>query len=177
MATSTSELGHRSLHVDACSFSENSVSGALISTFGYDPQIAACTVANNTGGHFIEVTSIPPLGVSSCTIDNTIIAFNSLTTAVSCDYAQTVVSCSDIVGNGGGDWTDCIVGQETSNANLSVDPRFCFAANPIEPLSLHSDSPCAAENNPACGLIGRWGVGCVVTATAARSWSAIKALY
>jgi len=42
--------------------------------------------------------------------------------------------------------------------NLAADPRFCDIE--VGDFSLYTSSPCAAENNPACGLIGAWGGVC-----------------
>lgn len=46
------------------------------------------------------------------------------------------------------------------NGNICENPLFCGDFNPLRPYLLDGDSPCAAENNPGCGLIGAWPVGC-----------------
>lgn len=176
VATSTADIGHRSARFSYCSFLANSASAGLIETFGYDPHVEWCTAYGNDGSHFIVVNSIPPLGMSSGNITNTIIAGNVFTSAANCDYGTIDIACSDVFGNGG-DWTDCISGQGAADGNLNVDPRLCLDFNPGAPLMLRSDSPCTAENNPGCGQIGAWPVGCTITATARHSWSGIKALY
>jgi hypothetical protein len=45
-----------------------------------------------------------------------------------------------------------------TDGNISADPLFCSA--PGEIYTLHADSPCAEENNPGCGQIGAYPVGC-----------------
>jgi len=71
------------------------------------------------------------------------------------------LACSDVWGNTQGNWTGCLQGQNGINGNISSDPKFCGTANPDEPYALRSDSPCAPENNPACGQVGAWPVGCL----------------
>jgi len=82
--------------------------------------------------------------------------------------------CCDIWDNLEGDWTGIIADQFGVEGNISEDPRFCPGNGPEEAW-LRADSPCAAANNPECGLIGAWDVDC--TATQPTSWSQIKTLY
>ncbi len=63
------------------------------------------------------------------------------------------------------------------NGNFSADPLFCGDLNPDEPYTLHTESPCAPENNPECGLIGAWGVACGLTAIEPVSWGSVKAMF
>jgi hypothetical protein len=97
---------------------------------------------------------------SSATISNTIIAFASQGDAIACDSpADVTLSCTDIYGNAGGDWTGCIAGWLGVDGNVAADPLFCAPAN--GDLRLAADSPCAPEHSPAgCGLVGAWPVGC-----------------
>jgi len=101
--------------------------------------------------------------------------------AVSCGMAGTAtLTCSDVFGNAGGDWVDCIAGQEGMSGNFSLDPCFCAPANGDYTLS--ADSPCAPAHSPAgCDLIGALPVGCAIscgtTALEATTWGQIKALH
>ena len=68
-----------------------------------------------------------------------------------------------------------------TNGNISIDPEFC-GVNPPESgnFYLQSDSPCAPGNHPegyACGLIGKFPVGCGTTSTKEKSWGKIKSLF
>ena len=121
---------------------------------------------------------------SSATLTNCIIAFGGeSSSAVECSgTGSAALSCSNVYGNGGGDWVDCIAGQGTVNGNFSADPLFCCAE--LGDLTLYSDSPCLPGNHPDgsdCGLIGAWGTGCAATGVAENahetSWGAIKAMY
>jgi hypothetical protein len=110
-------------------------------------------------------------------LEDTIIAFNHGGPAVEC-FQESAPSllCCDLFGNEGGDWTDCIADQEGVTGNLSLDPIFCGMES--GDLTLREDSPCAGENNPECGPIGAWGVGCTApTAVVHRSWGWLKESY
>jgi len=85
------------------------------------------------------------------------------------------ISCSDLFGNTGGDWTGCIAEQMGRDGNFSEDPRFCDAAGGN--YHLDSQSPCAPAQQPACGLIGAYEVGCGATATQPVTWGAVKGLF
>ncbi len=127
--------------------------------------LRGCTISNNdapTGAgiynwRLYANTPSPPL-----TIENCIIANNKTSQAVKCDNAAdpVTVSCSDIYGNEGGDWTHCIYGQNGIDGNFSEDPRFCniYGGN----YTLDSQSPCLPENNGCEVLIGVYGEGCDV---------------
>ena len=84
------------------------------------------------------------------------------------------LSCCDIYGNAGGDWVGAIAEQLGINGNICLDPLFCDPT--ALDLTLHADSPCAAENNPECGLIGAWPEGCGLTTceTAEEALSAVN---
>ncbi|MBN2071739.1 MAG: FG-GAP repeat protein [Candidatus Krumholzibacteriota bacterium] len=116
-----------------------------------------CTVADNEApdGAGIYLGD----GIVS-TIDHTIIAFNKTGSAAGYDGTPSVtLTCCDVYGNDAGDWTGCLTGQDGAGGNLSIDPVFCADDNPSEPWTLRVDSPCRPDN-PGCGQIGAWGVGC-----------------
>jgi hypothetical protein len=94
------------------------------------------------------------LGLIKC-----ILAFGVNGVSINCDGGNEVgLSCSDVYGNEGGDWIGCIADQYPGNDNLWEDPLFCDPETGL--FTLRSDSPCAEENNPACGQIGVNPVGC-----------------
>ncbi|MEE8573257.1 MAG: right-handed parallel beta-helix repeat-containing protein [Gemmatimonadota bacterium] len=189
----------------ACVFSKNHAGydgGGMICGSSY-PTLTACTFwrneAGSAGGGMACSSSAPTLmgctfsgnqadyrggGVccsysSSPDFTNCIIAFSQRGEAVCCGEGAAstpTLSCCDLYGNVGGDWVGCIADQNGANDNFSEDPLFCGEDNPDEPLTLHSDSPCAGENNPACGLVGAWGVGCE-SPVEMTSWGAIKAMF
>ncbi|MBD3257381.1 T9SS type A sorting domain-containing protein, partial [candidate division GN15 bacterium] len=96
---------------------------------------------------------------STFDLSNVIVAYSQQGAAVACDSLSSIdVSCSDIYGNQGGDWTGCLAGLDSINNNLWTDPVFCDTA--AGNYQLNSESPCAI----ACStLIGAFGVGCEPT--------------
>jgi hypothetical protein len=99
---------------------------------------------------------------SNVTLDNIVIGFGTSGEAVFCEDAGNVpvLSCSDIFGNAGGDWTGCIEDQYGINGCFAADPLFC--APSLDDFTLAETSPCSPAHSPAgCGLIGALPVGCV----------------
>jgi hypothetical protein len=152
---------------------------------GRETSIAGCTFAGNVAGQGGGAVGLagpavpPPVSFSGSTlvgngaqigsglnltipveIVNTIIAFGTLGEAVTCaGNGIGVMSCTDIFGNAGGDWTACIADQVGINGNFSLNPLFCNFGE--RDYTLAQTSPCTAANAPAgCGLIGADPVGC-----------------
>jgi hypothetical protein len=95
-------------------------------------------------------------------LENTILAFNHTSpVVVGYEACEAELRCCDVYGNEGGDWIGMIGDQFGLEGNICEDPLFCSAAGEI--FSLHSDSPCAEENNLECGQIGAFGIGCGVS--------------
>jgi len=121
---------------------------------GSIPDILGCTFAANAAddGGGVYVTGI------SLSMDRTIIAFNTEGGAVLChptSGGDPHLTCSDLYGNVGGDWTDCVLGQQWGTSNFQLDPVFC---NPVEgDFRIDEVSPCAQAG---CELVGAGGVGC-----------------
>jgi len=114
--------------------------------------INSCTIAGNNGA---GVSAGDTMGAAF--INNSIIAFND-GESVDCGMPGSIqVSCSDVYGNTGGDYVNCISGMEGVDGNISLDPLFC-----TDEYTLRSDSPCAPFSPPnnECDLIGALGVGC-----------------
>jgi hypothetical protein len=170
--------------VTGCVFRDNATNlcgGGLICWESSSPTLNSCTFAGNSanaagGGVFCSDTSVPTImsctfcgnatngtGAGACyeegplTLQNTIIAFSTAGNAVHGDDPETLtLTCCDIYGNAGGpgfaeDWIGL-------SGNIAEDPLFCDAEN--GDFSIRSDSPCAPDSNPLCGLIGAWPVGC-----------------
>jgi len=140
--------------------------------------LSGCTIiGNNQYGVGIGT------GGGTFQIVNTIIAFGT-GPAVECngDPSAITLTCCDLYGNSGGDWTSCIPGQLGQNGNISADPLFCDVA--ADNLTLSSNSPCAPDNSNGCGLIGTYGIGCDARINVgadqrmeATSWGRIKGMY
>jgi hypothetical protein len=165
------------LHVIDSTFRANFGDGpALWCEAGTTVVMAGCTVFYNLGGG--EDAQIHLEGGSNLHAERTLIAFCiEGERAVFCDGSSTAnLSCCCVYGNPGGDWVGCLAGQEAVNDNLWIDPIICSLED-LDP-HLRSDSPCAAENNPACGQIGSLGVGCdAPVPVRVTTWGRIKAGY
>ena len=130
--------------------------------------------AGDPEGAAIHLTDGVPADISS-----TIVATTSGGSSIVCTgEAAATLTCCNLFGNDGGDWTGCVVDQLGVTGNVSEDPLFCGDASSEGFYTLHSNSPCAPDWSPdGCGLIGAWGVGCSSTPVRVRSWGAIKALF
>ncbi|MCK4415185.1 MAG: hypothetical protein KAY32_16760 [Candidatus Eisenbacteria sp.] len=135
-----------------CTFVEDSAlaGGAIYCEPDAAPTLRHCTLALNdapAGGGISASGGLPIL-------ENVIIAFSTHGAAVA-GGGSISLSCCDLYGNAGGDWTGAIASQLGANSNISMDPEFC---NPgLGDFHLWNYSPC---NQTACGLIGAWSLGC-----------------
>jgi len=86
------------------------------------------------------------------------------------------VSCTDIYGNAGGDWTEYTAGWLGVDGNICADPLFVDPDN--LDLRLYADSPCAPYSPPneECGRIG--ALNAISTpAVEPTTWGLIKAMF
>ncbi|MFH1843387.1 MAG: FlgD immunoglobulin-like domain containing protein, partial [bacterium] len=133
--------------------------GAMfLDTAAYD-SLLGCTFFGNsapTGGS-IHVRE------SAAYFSNTIIAYGQGGGAIFVESPSgfTNLECCNLFGNSGGDWTGLIASQMSEPGNISLDPLFCDTL--IGDFHLSGLSPCAADNNPLCGLIGAWPENCTPT--------------
>lgn len=123
--------------------------GGAIRCYFSDINLLNCTLASNSsaegGGIFLTYSSFAD-------INNSIIAFSNAGESIKIiEDGYATISCSNIIGNSGGDWIGGIADQLIINNNLSLDPLFDYN---IELPYLHCDSPCSEQNNSKCGLIG-----------------------
>ncbi len=146
----------------ACTFYRNSadsIGGAICSSSGYDcyPYLIRCTVLENEAP---EGSGLYNSGLSGWPIiENCVFAFGG-GTAIGVQLLVPRLSCCDVFGNSAGDWTGPIAPQRYVRDNFWADPLFCGDSQPSAPYMLSPNSPCAWENNPACGQVGAWWVGC-----------------
>ena len=121
------------------------------------PSLTSCTLSDNNstlsgGGIYTTLGSSP-------SVNRTIIwgnTANGLGDELYVDINTSVtLECSDIDPAGIFE-LGTIYWEE---GNIITDPMFCGGFYE-DPYTINSDSPCAPENNPYCGLIGAWPVGC-----------------
>ncbi len=155
-----------------CSFSGNESHGngeVIVTSKSSHGTLRSCTFHDNRIGSGTVIL----LGESDGSVDNCIIADNGDARGL---YIDQVISltCTDIHGNGGGDWVDGMELWLGQDGNISADPLFCDPEN--GDLTLHANSPCA-DAQAGCGLMGAWPVNCGLTATRDTNWSTLKLLY
>ena len=139
---------------DTCTFIDNTSSegSAIFGNAGASVTVRQSTFSNN-GYEVIKVGED-----SALVLEHSILAYNT-GSAVECfANASVSVSCTCISGNLGGNWVDCLTGLSGVDGNIEANPDFCNASGGN--FKLHGSSPCAPLNNPGCGLIGAWPVGC-----------------
>jgi len=148
--------GVGALQAEDCLFVDNSSlrGGAVHGQYGAVVDLSSCTLAGNEG---VLQGSGVSVDYAEMRLHRVIISGGSSTAAFHCGDpgAEPVITCSDIVGNEGGDWTGCIADQLGVDGNITLAPWYC------EPqagdYTLHADSPCATA---ACGLMGSEPVAC-----------------
>jgi hypothetical protein len=161
--------------LDHCTFIGNTAEvwgGSLASGKMSDVTMSYCTFYGNSAPRGAVFSG----GELQVEFENCILAFSTGGEPVTCETQHVILSCCDIYGNEGGDWVGCIADQFGTAGNISEDPLFCDPAN--DDLTLDSDSVCAEENNPDCGQIGAWPIGCDhPVAVQETSWGRIKRSY
>ena len=107
-------------------------------------------------------------------ITQCIVAFNHGSGISWWETLHGPIDCNNVFGNDYADYVNLpnLTGQD---GNISTDPLFCSRGG--NPYGLHTDSPCAPENNDCGLLMGAFPVACGSTGTEETSWSAVKALY
>ncbi|MCP4573882.1 MAG: right-handed parallel beta-helix repeat-containing protein [bacterium] len=91
------------------------------------------------------------------TVTNLLIAANDSAGIAVPDTTGLNITCTDIWGNAGGNWTGDLVDLPGTGGNLEQDPQFCRTGD--NPYALVLSSPCSGDNNP-CGTIGRYEAAC-----------------
>jgi predicted outer membrane repeat protein len=148
-----------------CTFAYNhaaSSGGGTCCWLDCSPRFTNCTFFGNSagssgGGLYCRLGSVPVL-------ENCIIAFGGAGGAVDSlwnDGLPPTLTCCDIFGNEGGDWTEIIANQLGLSGNFEADPLFCDTLS--LDLRLEACSPCLPGYHPDgadCGTIGAWGEGC-----------------
>ncbi|MFH1844046.1 MAG: FlgD immunoglobulin-like domain containing protein, partial [bacterium] len=134
--------------------------GSLYFDTGADDSLSGCTFFGNSApvGGSIQVNSSSPY------LGNTIIAYGQGGGALHEEHPRgeaTNLECCNLFGNSGGDWMGSIAPQLAEPGNINLDPLFCDTL--AGDFHLSGLSPCAADNNPLCGLIGAWPENCTPT--------------
>ena len=142
-----------------CTIARNQGAGVLV---GSSPQL---TFTNSTLVANVQVEPYPSAiecndleSFVDVDISQSIIAFNMGGEAIGVPGVAPQISCTNIFGNPGGDWTGPMLEQLGINGNISADPLLCDTAAGNYTISWAS--PCAPPNNSCAVLIGAGEVGC-----------------
>lgn len=132
--------------------------GAVFGGAIYCEDISSPTISNNTfdGNQAGSGAGIYCTNFSDPQILNNIIVNSTGGAIASANNSKPLIACCDVAVAGLPSPADYVDG----GGNFFADPNFCH------PLSgnyyLRSDSPCAADSQPVCGLIGARFVGCTI---------------
>ncbi|HOD65111.1 MAG TPA: right-handed parallel beta-helix repeat-containing protein [candidate division Zixibacteria bacterium] len=153
---------------DGCLFDSNATLGGnrrfgtgVCADSGSAATLAGCTFTRNEGGGNSGFSAVWCGPDATVAISRGLAVFNRDCPPVGrADSTGTVtLSCSDLYGNSGGDWTGDIAPQFGLDGNFSLNPHLCDTANPA--VGLFDISPCAPPHSPCGEVIGAFGVGCL----------------
>jgi len=134
---------------------EAAIGGAVSLTYA-KASFDQCTFSDN-GSYYGAQMFVEGGGYTPVTIDQSIFSFGVGGAAVECSGTpELTLTCSDVYGNTGGDYVDCLAGLGSVYGNLSVDPEFCRP----ESLNFHLSVGSPLIDAPGCGQVGALGAGC-----------------
>jgi hypothetical protein len=164
-----------SLSLAECILVGNSASGRGGGLYAGDHAAVSITHTTLAWNEGVTAGGIALATMSSLELRHSILAFSPAGEAVELRYASTAtVSCSDLYGNAGGDWTGALATLAGVDGNLSLDPAFCGDAADGD-VSLSAGSPCVSP--PDCGRMGALGVTCAKRGVATLDLGSIKRFY
>jgi predicted outer membrane repeat protein len=160
--------------IEGCLFADNWAAedgGGVMTHGGGGANIQNCTFFANGAGRYGGNVAIYDGGQ----VSNSIIAGATEGGGLFCSGGGLYLGCLDAWSNVGGNYLG-IADPTGTNGNIAENPIFCDAA--AHDFTIREDSPCAPQQNPTCGLIGAYDVGCSVPApTVSATWGKIKSLY
>ncbi len=138
------------LEQDLLEHNRSGTGAALYAANVSDPWLLGCTLAGDTCTGATNQSAVYATTSSKVHVFQSIIAGTVGGKDVICGFNSIIhLSCCDVYGNAGGDWTGCISAQLSQNGNMHADPRFCSGS-----YYLHYGSPCGVGNSGDCGQIG-----------------------
>lgn len=165
------------LDLERCTFWGNQAEGA--NGGGVFTQLTTFTIAGSTfWGNVAETGGALACGLGgSGELANTLIAGSTGGGAISASTVPLAITCTDIFGNAGGDWTGSIAPLLGQDGNVTLDPLLCDPE--AGDLTLQAGSPCApfSPQNPGCDRVGVHEVRCGLQPVVVRSWGGIKKAY
>lgn len=153
-------VGGQGLVLDHCLFEDNSAAAGgsvLNAAMQATAVISSCTLVGNglAGMGDIQTWDSGLVEVANC-----IVATGNGRPCYG-DFTSTPqIHCSDLTANAGGDWIGALAGQAEISGNISLEPMFCGTQREDGYYTIDESSPCTAEANPGCGLMGAFDIGC-----------------
>ena len=148
--------------------------GGIIAIEGCSGVVRSNTIAfNDAAGGSGAFGAIDVIATSPILVERNIVAGNTGAGVVPNEAVpgSLTFTCNDVWNNSLGDIEP---GYAIDPSNLSADPQFCHPDT--RDLTIENTSPCAPAQQPTCGLIGRYDVGCNVVSVVPSTWSRIKRL-
>ncbi len=139
------------------------VGGAIGFSSDYDsyhPLIQECTLTKNSAnsGDAVYLAKDSAPDFNRCLIVSNYGTTGAIVCNTDLGTPHPSFSCTDIWGNGGGDWVGCVSSLLGVDGNISKNPLFCDFANDV--YTLASNSPCSSDVNASCGRIGVYDAEC-----------------
>lgn len=155
-----SAVGSQDLTLDHCLFDGNTAAagGSVLNVaLGASALVTHCTMVGNgeTMQGDIQAWASDSVEVTNC------IMSGSQGRPCYGDFISTPdFHCSDLTDNASGDWIGALAGLAEIQGNISLPPMFCGDQSDVSPYTLDEDSPCTADANPGCGIMGAFEIGC-----------------
>jgi hypothetical protein len=158
--------------IEFCTFADNRAAvagGAIMMLDGGMAEIRQCVFYSNlavrSGAHLAILYGSHPR------IENCILAEALGGYGVFVDSAQPTFACNCFWSNRPLNFLN-FDDPSGTGGNITEDPLFCNAFD--YDFTIDARSPCAEENNPGCGRIGRLGVGCGLIRCNCISWGELR---
>ncbi len=149
-----------SLSLSEISLNSAAFGGGVHGSGALGVSLSGCTVVANLA----DTGSGVCVSGGSLTLAQSILAFGSGDSAVRGTDVSVNCYCSDVYGNEGGDWIDCLTGFLGVDGNICADPQFCDF--PGGDYHLTEGSPCTDMEECMISFgeqMGAYGVGCTMT--------------
>lgn len=158
--------------IESCTFVDNRAAldgGAIFTIDGGSAEVRHCTfyfnLAQRSGGHLAVLNGATPL-IENCILSEALGGYG-----VFVDSALPTFVCNAFWNNHPLNFLN-FEDPSGTGGNFTADPLFCDEFG--NDFTIDIGSPCAEENNPTCGQIGRFGVGCGVVRCHCISWGHLR---
>ncbi len=158
--------------IESCTFVDNRAAldgGAIFTVDGGSAELRHCTfyfnLAQRSGGHLAVLNGATPL-IENCILSEALGGYG-----VFVDSALPAFVCNAFWNNHPLNFLN-FEDPSGTDGNFTADPLFCDVFS--YDFTIDTNSPCAEENNPLCGQIGRFGVACGGVRCHCISWGHLR---